>query len=247
MIARGETGHILMIRAVHISQFWGCAALALALLSGPAQAQVSDAQRSAIRSSCRSDFMANCASVTPGGMEAFQCLKRNESKLSAGCRSAVNAVEPAEKPAAAPQTPAAPAASAPKEEKPAAAAPPAAEKPAAAKPAATPAPATASAPPAAKPSAKKPPATSPKATTAATPAAAPADTGPPPPPPPPNWTQIPPRFELQVVRSCRPEVQTICALPAGGGRILNCLATNQATVSPTCSAALDRARAAAAQ
>ncbi|WP_245333928.1 cysteine rich repeat-containing protein, partial [Bradyrhizobium guangdongense] len=36
-----------------------------------------DAQKSAIRSACRSDFMAHCSSVTPGGVEAYQCLKKN--------------------------------------------------------------------------------------------------------------------------------------------------------------------------
>ena len=50
------------------------------------------AQRDAIRAVCRSDFMANCASVQPGGKEALQCLLRNEAKLSANCQSAVNAI-----------------------------------------------------------------------------------------------------------------------------------------------------------
>ena len=226
-----------MIEPTHISRFFGGATVLAVTIFGlatSAQGQVTDAQRSAIRSSCRSDFMANCSSVTPGGAEAFQCLKRNESKLSAACQSAVNAISAAEKPSAAPAA--------------ATAASPAEEKPAPAKPAAAPKPATGSAPPASSTQqpAKKQTAAPPKAKTAAVPPA-PADTGPPPPPPPPNWAQIPPRFELQVVRSCRPEVRTICALPAGGGRILNCLATNQATVSPACSAALDSARAAAVQ
>jgi hypothetical protein len=233
-----------MIEPTHISRFFGGATVLAVTIFGlatSAQAQVTDAQRSAIRSSCRSDFMANCASVTPGGAEAFQCLKRNESKLSAACQSAVNATSAAEKPAAAPA-----------EEKPAAAKPtaaaPAEEKPAPAKPAAAPKPVTASAPAASSTQqpAKKQTAAPPKAKTVAVPPA-PADTGPPPPPPPPNWAQIPPRFELQVVRSCRPEVRTICALPAGGGRILNCLAANEQTVSPSCQAALARARAAAVQ
>jgi hypothetical protein len=236
-----------MIEPKHISRFFGGAtvlAITIFGLATGAQAQVTDAQRSAIRSSCRSDFMSNCASVTPGGAEAFQCLKRNESKLSAACQSAVNAISAAEKPAAA-----APAqAAAPAEEKPAVvkpAAAPSPEKPAATKPTAKPA--SASAPPAStQQPAKKQAATPPKAKTAAVPPA-PVDAGPPPPPPPPNWAQIPPRFELQVVRSCRPEVRTICALPAGGGRILNCLAANEQTVSPSCQAALARARAAAVQ
>ncbi|MGZ3411869.1 MAG: hypothetical protein ACXWJW_09865 [Xanthobacteraceae bacterium] len=201
-----------------------------------AQAQPTDAQRSAIRSACRSDYMANCSSVTPGGVEALQCLQRNEAKLSGACRSAVNAIsaKPAEPPAAAAPAPAA--------------APKAATAPAET-PAEVPAkPATAAAPPspAAQGTApvKRTKTTSKPSVIAPAPAAA-AVTGPPPAPPPLPLADIPPRFELAVVRSCRAETRTICALPAGGGRILNCLAANQATVSPACSLALDRARAAA--
>ena len=32
-------------------------------------------QQSAIRSNCRSDFMANCSGVPRGGKEALRCLK----------------------------------------------------------------------------------------------------------------------------------------------------------------------------
>ncbi|MBU6458279.1 MAG: hypothetical protein KGQ48_12185 [Bradyrhizobium sp.] len=67
----------------------------------PAFAQApTDAQRNAIRSACRSDYMAHCASVPPGGMEALQCLKKNMSSLSSGCQGAVRAVEPAAEPKA---------------------------------------------------------------------------------------------------------------------------------------------------
>ncbi len=106
-------------------------------IAAPASAQApTDAQKSAIRSSCRSDYQAHCASVTPGGAEALQCLEKNMSSLSAACQSAVRAVEP---PPAAPKAEAAP----PKAES-APAAPKAASAPAtpaaapAAKPAATP-------------------------------------------------------------------------------------------------------------
>ena len=71
-------------------------------------------QQSAIRSNCRSDFMANCSGVPRGGKEAMQCLKDNVAKLSSGCQQAVKAVmpAPAAKPPAPPVTaaPAAPAA-----------------------------------------------------------------------------------------------------------------------------------------
>ena len=120
---------------------------AVFLASAPACAQApTEAQKSAIRSACRSDFMAHCASVTPGGTEAFQCLAKNMTSLSAGCQTAVRALETA----AAPKTEAAPAA-APKAE---------------AAPRAEPAPKVESAPatvPAAKPAAA-PKATSPAAT-----------------------------------------------------------------------------------
>src|SRR3954449_767077 len=73
------------------------------------------AQKTPIRSACRSDFMAHCASVTPGGVEAYQCLQKNMSSLSSGCQTAVRAVEPA----AAPKTEAAPAKSEPAKSEPA--------------------------------------------------------------------------------------------------------------------------------
>ena len=74
-----------------------------------------EAQKSAIRSACRADFMAHCSSVTPGGVEAVQCLTKNMSSLSSGCQAAVRAVEPA----AAPKTEAAPAKSEPAKSEPA--------------------------------------------------------------------------------------------------------------------------------
>src|SRR5271163_1522452 len=56
-----------------------------------------DAQRSAIRSACRSDYIAHCSSVPPGGMASLQCLQKNMSSLSSSCKAAVNAIEaPAE-------------------------------------------------------------------------------------------------------------------------------------------------------
>src|SRR5580704_17932707 len=71
------------------------AGLMLALLHDQAAAQQpTQAQREAIRASCRSDFMANCAGVEPGGREALACLLHNDAKLSAACREAVNAVAP---------------------------------------------------------------------------------------------------------------------------------------------------------
>ena len=85
------------------------AGLLLVLLHDQAAAQQpTDAQRDAIRAACRSDFMANCSGVQPGGRDAFECLLRNDAKLSPSCRTAVNAAAPkSAEPTAAP--PAAPA------------------------------------------------------------------------------------------------------------------------------------------
>jgi Cysteine rich repeat len=46
--------------------------------------QPTSEQISAIRASCRSDFMAQCAGVQPGTRDALQCLKRNADKVSPG-------------------------------------------------------------------------------------------------------------------------------------------------------------------
>ena len=105
-------------------------AIAIAISASAFAQAPTDAQREAIRSACRSDYIAHCSSVPPGGLESLQCLQKNMSSLSGSCKSAVNAMEaPAAAPAAKSETPAA----APKAETPAAAEP--------AKPAATAAPA----------------------------------------------------------------------------------------------------------
>jgi len=76
------------------------AAILLIPVAGPLQAQgVSEAQKDALRSSCRSDFMANCSGVQPGGAEALQCLESHMAKLSAPCQSAVKSVMPKSAPA----------------------------------------------------------------------------------------------------------------------------------------------------
>ena len=51
--------------------------IALTLARTAAQ-QPTQSQRDAVRAACRSDFMANCASVQPGGKAALECLMRNE-------------------------------------------------------------------------------------------------------------------------------------------------------------------------
>src|SRR5258706_12748700 len=102
-------------------------AAAMSGLTMPAFSQVpTDAQRSAIRSECRSDYEAHCASVAPGGAASLQCLQKNMSSLSSGCRTAVRAVEAP----AAPKAESAPAAPKAESTPPATTAKPAPETPA---------------------------------------------------------------------------------------------------------------------
>ena len=171
--------------------------IALTLAPTAAQ-QPTQAQRDALRAACRSDFMADCASVQPGGKEALECLLRNEPKLSPPCRSAVNAIAT---PASGGAAPAPTAATPPQPSDASAAAPPAA-----AGPPATKTPATA-------PTRKT--TTGTHATTTATsaaaggsasaPAAAPAvaPLGP--------IRPLLPRRALMILAQCRPEQQRLCA------------------------------------
>jgi hypothetical protein len=255
-------------------------------MATPALAQQpTDAQRSAIRSACRSDYMAHCASVPPGGLASLQCLQKNMSNLAPSCQSAVNAVAKPAEPAASSE-PAAPTA-APKAEAPAAAEP---AKPAeASKPAAT---VTAAPKAAAPPAVKKPSAaqvsairsacrsdymrscagvptggaaalsclekhkstlsqgcqqavsavggssapaagTAPAGAPAADQATAPADAAAPAPPM--VLRPMLPREELFVARTCGGDIRALCAsVPAGGGRIMRCLAANASSLSPSC-------------
>jgi hypothetical protein len=80
---------------------WALPATVMLVGLEPALAQApSDAQRNAIRSECRSDYEAHCASIPPGGAASLQCLQQNMSSLSSGCQSAVRAVEPSAAPKA---------------------------------------------------------------------------------------------------------------------------------------------------
>jgi hypothetical protein len=255
---------------------WALLVTAISMTATPAFSQApSDAQRAAIKSQCRSDYMAHCSSIPPGGEASLQCLQKNMSSLSSGCQSAVRAVE-------------APAAAAPKAESAPTAAPTTESTPAAAtaKPAETAAPAAAKA--AASTPAKKPgnaqlaairsacrsdyqkvcagvptggaPALqcleenkanvsapcqqavsaagggttaagaggAPTATPgAAAPAAAPTVL---------VLRPMRPREELFVLRSaCSGDVRSLCGgVAPGGGRIIQCLATQAASISPAC-------------
>ena len=176
-------------------------------LAAPAFAQApTQAQRDAVKSKCRSDYIAHCSSVPPGGEASLECLQKNMSSLSASCQTAVRAIGA---PAAATAQPAAAT--------PAKSAPPAAAKPAPKAAAGTSAATTAAATPAA-----------PAAPAAgAAPAAAPAVI---------VLRPLRPREEVFVLRSaCGADVRTICAgVAPGGGRIVQCLATNAGRLSPAC-------------
>ncbi len=78
-------------------------------ISTPAFSQApSEAQREAIKSNCRNDYIAHCSSIPPGGAASLQCLQKNMASLSSACAGAVKAAAPAEtkaEPAAAPTAP----------------------------------------------------------------------------------------------------------------------------------------------
>jgi hypothetical protein len=229
--------------------------------ASPAYAQApSQAQRDAIKSQCRSDYIAHCSSVPPGGEASLQCLQKNMSSLSSSCQSAVRAVEapaatttakPADTAAPKVTAPAAATTAAPKAAEPKAAAAPAAGQPSSAQisairsacrsdyPKVCAGVPTGGAPALqcleknkAKLSAGCEKAVSAAsgggaATAAPAAGAAPAVI---------VLRPMRPREELLVLRSaCGADVRTICGgVPAGGGRIVQCLATNAAQLSPAC-------------
>lgn len=267
------------------------AVVGLALATSAFAQAPTDAQRAAIKSNCRSDYMAHCSSIAPGGAASLQCLQKNMGSLSPACASAVKAVEaPAE-------TKAEPAA-APKEEtkqetketktEPAPAAAPAKSATEPAAKSSTKAANTASGKPssaqisairancrsdypkvcagvpaggepalqcleknksklsaacekavAAASSGSSAPATAggaAPATANASHAAAPAATAPANAPAPLVLRPMLPREILFVARSaCGADVRALCAgVPAGGGRIIECLASQPAALSPAC-------------
>lgn len=115
--------------------------LALLTVSGLASSalaqELSDAQRSAIKSACRGDYMKVCSSVPTGTKASLQCLVQNSANVSAGCQSALAPAMTAA-PAAPAAAPAAPtslsAATGPAVAAPAAAAPAASAAPMAVSP-----------------------------------------------------------------------------------------------------------------
>lgn len=250
------------------AKLWVPLAAATFATAAPGFAQApSQAQRDAIKSQCRSDYIAHCSSIPPGGEASLQCLQQNMSSLSSRCKSAVQAVAaPAEK--AEPKTETAPAAETAKPAAETAAAPKAAagmaKKPSGAQVSAIRsscrsdypkvcagvptggAPAlqcleknkaklsaacekavAAASGGGAAPAAGGAPAA---ATTAAPAAAAPAA------PAVIVLRPMRPREELFVLRSaCGGDVRSLCGgVAPGGGRIVQCLAAQAASISPAC-------------
>src|SRR4051812_45064778 len=242
---------------------------AILATAAPALAQApSQAQRDDIKSQCRSDYIAHCSSVPPGGEASLQCLQKNMSSLSSSCQSAVRAVEAPAAATAKPADTAAPKAAAPAAAT-AAPAKSAEPKAAAAAPAGQPTSAQISAIRSAcrsdypKVCAGVPTGGAPalqcleknkaklsagceKAVSAASggeapaagaaPAAAGAAAAAPAAPTVIVLRPMRPREELLVLRSaCGADVRSICGgVQPGGGRIVQCLATNAAQLSPAC-------------
>jgi hypothetical protein len=284
-LRRQQQGFIRMINPLRrASAFWASMVAIFLAAATAAYAQApTDAQRSAIRSQCRADYQARCASIPPGGKASLRCLQQNMSSLSSGCQAAVRAVEAPVAPKAE-TAPVAPAESAPA----AATAKPAAET-------ATPAPASNPVPApkaAANTRAKKPSsaqvtairsacrndyqqncagvptggaaalsclekskanlsANCQKAVDAAGGAAAPAGGDAAAAGAPADATTAAPALVLRPMRprevlfvlrsACGADVRALCAgVPAGGGRIIQCLATQAASLSPACADVLSQ-------
>jgi len=202
------------------------------------------AQQDAIRSNCRSDFMRNCSSVTPGGREAFECLMQNKAKVSAGCQGALNAIAAPAPAAAKPEPKPEPKAAAPAAKpEPAPAAVPPATSPATA-PAHHAAPGQPAAPKAAAPKPAQAPtsaaAPARPVAPAVPPAAAPAAVAPAAVTPPPPVTHQPKLGEAMLIRRfCTTDFKVLCqGVPLGQGRAVQCLASNAAALSPGCRQAM---------
>jgi hypothetical protein len=203
------------------------------MIASPAFSQgPTDAQRAAIKSQCRSDYIAHCSSITPGGAAALQCLQKNMASLSGGCQSAVRAVEASvEKSEPKADIKGDAKTETTTESKPDAK-PEATPTAATAKPAAEPA-ATATKPsePAAAPAAKS----TATATTAAKPAAS-------------AMPNKPSDAQIAAVRSsCRSDYPKVCAgVPTGGAPALRCLEKNKSKLSAGCAQAVAAAGGGAA-
>src|SRR5215831_16207040 len=92
-------------QAACASRMVALVAVSLGFAAAAAAQGVSEEQRDAIRAACRSDYIAHCAGVPPGGAQALACLREHLASVSDACQQAVNAIGAAP-PAAAPAAPA---------------------------------------------------------------------------------------------------------------------------------------------
>jgi cysteine rich repeat protein len=66
--------------------------LACCLVGSALAQQPTQAQRDAVKQSCRSDYQSYCASVPTGGQASLQCLQEHLSALSPACQAAVGGI-----------------------------------------------------------------------------------------------------------------------------------------------------------
>jgi hypothetical protein len=198
---------------IHVTRqtLWPVLAFGI-VLATPAFAQApSEAQRAAIKSNCRSDYMAHCSSIPPGGAASLQCLQQNMASLSAACAGAVKAVEgPAET-----------------ESEPAAGAKEPAKQETKSEPAGGGEPSTTAAEPAKSESSKS------ESSKSASTKSEPAKTAT-------KAAGKPSSAQIAAVRSnCRSDYPKVCAgVPTGGAPALQCLDKNKAKLSPACEKAV---------
>jgi len=197
-------------RAAALTALWSAAMFAT-ITSALAQAPT-EAQRAAIKSQCRSDYMAHCSSIAPGGAASLQCLQKNLASLAPGCQAAVQAVTGSTEAKS----------EAKSESKP--------DSKPESKPATMVENSKSGAATATKPEAKSEPAAKSESAPAATaaPMAAPASKS--------AAMKQPSSAQLAAIRSaCRSDYPKVCAgVPPGGAQALQCLETNKASVSPAC-------------
>jgi hypothetical protein len=195
-------------------------ALGFGLAASANAQQPSQAQINAIKASCRSDYMAHCASVPTGGPAALACLQKNIASLSPPCQEAVSAAGGEASPPAGSQS----------------------QPPDAAQ---SPLPGADGGPPP-QPGADGAP---PQPGAEGGPPPQPGTGGAPPPPPGAGGAPSPsagdfppmgPRAAAAAVRgACRFDYRALCGdVPPGGGRIIACLRRNEPSLSPRCRRAL---------
>jgi hypothetical protein len=101
------------VKVARASRVFACIAVLVGFVTVASAQRPSEEQIAAIRAACRSEFIAHCASVTPGGAQALMCLREHRASLSAACEEAVNAASPTAPAAPAAQAPAPPPAASP--------------------------------------------------------------------------------------------------------------------------------------